>query len=49
MAFPIREGSGKGEEDGNVTNDVNKNDEQHPCVTNPNKSLSKLRVVETTC
>jgi hypothetical protein len=46
---PAREGSGKGEEDDNVTNDANKNDEQHHGVTNLNKSFSKVGVVEATC
>jgi hypothetical protein len=41
---PIREGNGKGEEDGNVTND-----EHHHCVINPNKLFSKVGVVEATC
>jgi hypothetical protein len=39
----------RGEEDGNVTNDVNKNDEQHHCLINPDKMFSKVRVVEATC
>jgi hypothetical protein len=38
-----------GEEDGNVTNDVNKNDEQHHCLINPNKPLSKVGIMEATC
>jgi hypothetical protein len=46
---PTREGNGEGKEDGNVTNDANKNDEQHHFVINPSKLFSKVGVVEATC
>lgn len=46
---PARQGIGKGEEDDNVTNDANKNDEQHHYVINPNKLFFKVGVVKATC